>query len=59
MSFATGEDVMRTVESIVSDLTIFLNSNFSVVDEGEDVYLAPRKSLVCGLSCYREQDVPF
>ncbi|KAL2199892.1 tRNA synthetases class II-domain-containing protein [Corynascus similis CBS 632.67] len=53
MSFATGEDVMRTVESIVSDLTIFLNSNFSVVDEGEDVYLAPRKSLKAA-----DQEVP-
>ena len=47
MSFATGEDVMRTVESIVSDLAISLNSDFCVVDKGEDVYLAPKTSLVC------------
>ncbi|KAH6845325.1 tRNA synthetases class II-domain-containing protein [Chaetomium sp. MPI-CAGE-AT-0009] len=44
MSFATGEDVMRTVESIISDLAVSLNSNFSVVDTGEEVYLALRKS---------------
>ncbi|AEO54047.1 hypothetical protein MYCTH_2075799 [Thermothelomyces thermophilus ATCC 42464] len=45
MSFATGEDVMRTVESIISDLAVFLDSDFCVVDEGEETYLAPRKSL--------------
>ncbi|KAK4043704.1 tRNA synthetases class II-domain-containing protein [Parachaetomium inaequale] len=45
MSFATGEDVMRTVESIVSDLAVSLNSDFCVVDKGEDVYLAPKTSL--------------
>jgi len=48
MSFATGEDVMRTVESIVSDLTRSLDSDFCAVTKGEDVYLAPRKSLVWG-----------
>lgn len=47
MSFATGEDVMRTVESIISDLAVFLDSEFCVVNEGEETYLAPRKSLVC------------
>lgn len=47
MSFATGEDVMRTVETIVSDLTRSLDSDFCAVKKGEDVYLAPRKSLVC------------
>ena len=47
MSFATGEDVMRTVESIVSDLTRALDSDFSVVKKGDEVYLAPNKSLVC------------
>jgi hypothetical protein len=41
---------MRTVESIVSDLTVALNSDFSVVDTGEEVYLAPKKSLVCSLT---------
>ncbi|EAQ92661.1 hypothetical protein CHGG_00896 [Chaetomium globosum CBS 148.51] len=46
MSFAKGEDVMRTVESIVSDLAVSLNSDFSVVDTGEEVYLAPKKSLL-------------
>lgn len=46
MSFATGKDVMRTVESIVSDLTTALNSEFTVVTKGDDVYLAPKKSLV-------------
>jgi aspartyl-tRNA synthetase len=46
MSFATGKDVMRTVESIVSDLATALNSEFTVVTKGEEVYLAPKKSLV-------------
>ncbi|KAK4152245.1 tRNA synthetases class II-domain-containing protein [Chaetomidium leptoderma] len=45
MSFATGKDVMQTVESIVSDLASSLNSDFSVVKKGEDVYLAPKKTL--------------
>ncbi|KAG7292485.1 hypothetical protein NEMBOFW57_002520 [Staphylotrichum longicolle] len=43
MSFATGEDVMRTVETIVSDLTRSLIPTLRV-KKGEDVYL-PRKSL--------------
>lgn len=47
MSFATGEDVMRTVESIVADLIRSLDSDFCTVENGEDVYLAPKKSLVC------------
>ncbi|KAL2161417.1 hypothetical protein VTH06DRAFT_7978 [Thermothelomyces fergusii] len=45
MSFATGEDVMRTVESVIADLAVFLDSEFCVVDEGGETYLAPRKSL--------------
>lgn len=50
MSFATGEDVMRTVESIVADLTRSLDSDFCAVENGEDVYLTPKKSLVCCVS---------
>jgi hypothetical protein len=46
MAFATGEDVMRTVESLVSDLAIWLNANFSAARDGQDVYLAPKQSLV-------------
>ncbi|SPQ18774.1 9e3fb5cc-baba-4786-bdb6-400d8cff64ec [Thermothielavioides terrestris] len=45
MAFATGEDVMRTVESLVSDLAIWLNANFSAARDGQDVYLAPKQSL--------------
>ncbi|KXX78150.1 Aspartate--tRNA ligase, mitochondrial [Madurella mycetomatis] len=43
MSFATGQDVMRTVESIVSDLMVSLDSHFCTMRSGGDVYLAPRK----------------
>lgn len=46
MSFATGEDVMRTVEALVGDLATALNSEFRAVDQDGEVYLAP-KSLVC------------
>ncbi|KAL2270054.1 hypothetical protein VTJ83DRAFT_2238 [Remersonia thermophila] len=52
MGFATGEDVMRTVETIVSDLTAFLESEFTVAKQGEEVYLAPRQGLAA------EQDRP-
>ncbi len=38
---------MRTVESIVADLTRSLDSDFCTVRNGEDVYLSPKKSLVC------------
>ncbi|KAL2257340.1 hypothetical protein VTK26DRAFT_302 [Humicola hyalothermophila] len=41
-SFATGQDVMRTVEDIVSDLTSWLSSNFRTVEKGDDLYLAPK-----------------
>ena len=47
MSFATGEDVMRTVEHVVSDLTRSLDSDFCTVKKSDDVYLAPKKSSVC------------
>jgi len=43
MSFATGEDVMRTVESIVSDLTQSLSTNFAHVMKGDEVYLALKR----------------
>ncbi|KAK3310487.1 tRNA synthetases class II-domain-containing protein [Chaetomium strumarium] len=45
MSFATGEDVMRTVESLISGLTFSLDSEFLTVTKGEDRYLTPRRSL--------------
>ncbi|KAK4105350.1 hypothetical protein N658DRAFT_520574 [Parathielavia hyrcaniae] len=45
MSFATGEDVMQTVETIISDLARALDSDYSIVQKGEDVYLAPNKAL--------------
>jgi hypothetical protein len=39
MSFATGEDVMNTVESIIAELPQHLNSNFRLV--GRDGRLSP------------------
>ncbi len=56
MSFATGKDVMRTVESIVHDLTRALDADFSLVKKGDEVYLAPKKSLVCQLSVSNSQE---
>ncbi|KAL1835597.1 hypothetical protein VTJ49DRAFT_6348 [Mycothermus thermophilus] len=53
MGFATGEDVMRTVETIISDLTALLEADFTVVEQGGEVYLAPRQSLKA-----TEQDYP-
>jgi aspartyl-tRNA synthetase len=45
MSFATGEDVMRTVEALVSQLPTALNAQFSMVKRGGDVYPVPKHSL--------------
>ncbi|KAK0633047.1 tRNA synthetases class II-domain-containing protein [Immersiella caudata] len=45
MSFATGEDVMRTVEALVSQLPTALNAQFSMVRRGDDVYPVPNHSL--------------
>ncbi|KAK4141825.1 tRNA synthetases class II-domain-containing protein [Dichotomopilus funicola] len=42
MSFATGEDVMQTVESLVADLATVLNSDFRVVDQDGEIHLAPK-----------------
>ena len=47
MSFATGKDVMRTVEALVSQLPAALNAQFSMVRRGDDVYPVPKHSLVC------------
>jgi len=47
MSFATGEDVMQTVEALVSHLPAALNAQFSMVKRGNDVYPIPKHSLVC------------
>jgi aspartyl-tRNA synthetase len=46
MSFATGEDVIRTVEYLISDLTRSLSSEFWTVTKGEDRYLTPKGKLV-------------
>ncbi|KAK4239915.1 tRNA synthetases class II-domain-containing protein [Achaetomium macrosporum] len=64
MSFATGEDVMRTVESLISDLMLSLSSDFLTVRKGKDVYLTPKRSLVpgeeewTGHSCYTKPPFP-
>lgn len=38
---------MRTVETIVSDLTSWLSSNFRAVGKEGDIYLAPQNGSVC------------
>ncbi|KAK0673358.1 putative mitochondrial aspartyl-tRNA synthetase precursor [Cercophora samala] len=45
MSFATGQDVMRTVESIMKDLMKSLNSQFELVQSNtNDRYPIPRRT---------------
>lgn len=57
MSFATGKDVMRAVESLVSEIPAILNAQFSMVKRGDEVYPVLKRSLVCthprGKSCLR------
>ncbi|KAK3394322.1 tRNA synthetases class II-domain-containing protein [Podospora didyma] len=38
MGFATGEDVMRTIESLVSELPAALNAQFRMVKNGDEIY---------------------
>jgi len=38
MGFATGEDVMNTVESLISELPAALNAQFSLVEKDGDIY---------------------
>ncbi|KAK3362647.1 tRNA synthetases class II-domain-containing protein [Lasiosphaeria hispida] len=45
MSFATGEDVMQAVESLVSKLPASLNAQFTMVKGGDDVYPVPKRGL--------------
>ncbi|KAK4170183.1 tRNA synthetases class II-domain-containing protein [Cladorrhinum sp. PSN259] len=45
MSFATGKDVMRTVESIMTSLLASLKARYCFVKRGEDIYPIPRDSL--------------
>lgn len=57
MSFATGKDVMRAVESLVSEIPAMLNAQFSMIRRGDEVYPILKRSLVCaqphGKSCFR------
>ncbi|KAK0624661.1 tRNA synthetases class II-domain-containing protein [Bombardia bombarda] len=43
MSFATGKDVMNTVETLISELPTALNAQFQVVNKGDDHYPIPRR----------------
>ncbi|KAK0730376.1 tRNA synthetases class II-domain-containing protein [Lasiosphaeris hirsuta] len=45
MSFATGEDVMQAVESLVSTLPASLNTQFSMIRRGDNVYPVPNQGL--------------
>ncbi|KAK0753844.1 aspartyl-tRNA synthetase-like protein [Schizothecium vesticola] len=45
MSFATGKDVMRAVESLVSEIPAVLNAQFSMVKRGDDVYPVLKRGL--------------
>lgn len=46
MSFATGKDVMRAVESLVSEIPAMLNAQFSMVKRGDEVHPVLKRSLV-------------
>lgn len=50
MGFATGEDVMRTVETLVSELLPALNAQFNIVKSGDDIYPVPKRGLNNGES---------
>ncbi|KAK4230693.1 tRNA synthetases class II-domain-containing protein [Podospora fimiseda] len=45
MSFATGKDVMRTVETIMTSLLSSLKDRYSFIKNGDDTYPVPRDSL--------------
>lgn len=45
MGFATGEDVMRTVETLVTELLPALNAQFNIVKSGDDIYPVPKRGL--------------
>jgi aspartyl-tRNA synthetase len=53
MGFATGEDVMNSVEKIISDLTALLKKDYKIVTEGDEVYLAPAESSV-SYACFTQ-----
>jgi len=46
MSFATGQDVMRTVESLVTELLSSLNAEFTLVERDNDIYPVSRRGQV-------------
>ncbi|KAH7626601.1 tRNA synthetases class II-domain-containing protein [Sordaria sp. MPI-SDFR-AT-0083] len=50
MGFATGEDVMRTVETLVTELLPALNAQFNIVKSGDDIYPVPKRGLNNGES---------
>ena len=50
MGFATGEDVMRTVETLVTQLLPALNAQFNVIRQGDDIYPVPKRDLNNGES---------
>jgi len=47
MGFATGEDVMNTVESLISELPAALNAQFSLVEKDGDIYPVSKLGSVC------------
>ncbi|KAK0729257.1 aspartyl-tRNA synthetase-like protein [Apiosordaria backusii] len=62
MSFATGQDVMRTVESIMKDLMKSLNNQFDLVQSGEERYPVPKKTSSSDPTenpCWPVSDQPF
>ncbi|KAK3383720.1 tRNA synthetases class II-domain-containing protein [Lasiosphaeria ovina] len=44
MAFATGQDVMQAVESLVSELPAALNAQFNIAKQGDDVFPIPKWS---------------
>lgn len=58
MAFATGEDVMNAVESLVSQLPQALNAQFTLVEKDGDFYPVSKLAVVCGCM-FRAQKTAF
>lgn len=60
MAFATGEDVMRTVEALVKDLLKKVNVGYAIQQVGDEGVPFPRRgSSPPGASHWQIADTPF
>lgn len=60
MAFATGEDVMRTVEALIKDLLRKLGAGYTVRQVGDELVPYPKSgSSHTGASHWQIKDAPF